>query len=209
MPHKDKAAAKEYQRRYHAERSQERNAQKKDYREANKEKILAREQSYRETHRAEKSAYNQRYRAENRAELNEYDRERSKLPARKEAKRAYDLLYIQKNREQIYAKNRAKWPTEYARSRERRLAYARNKIVFLAGRPRPAACEICGFNQTRRPLAYDHCHQTGKFRGWICDNCNVALGMVRDNVDHLRMLIRYLQSHHSSSPSSHHLPQGA
>lgn len=62
----------------------------------------------------------------------------------------------------------------------------------VAGRPRPRNCEIC--NEKRR-IYFDHDHTTGKFRGWICDQCNFALGMVRDNPSVLIKLAEYLKKH--------------
>lgn len=39
----------------------------------------------------------------------------------------------------------------------------------------------------------DHCHQTGNVRGLICHNCNIALGQVRDEIETLLRLAKYLQ----------------
>lgn len=63
--------------------------------------------------------------------------------------------------------------------------------------PRPDGCEICGGNESERPgrhaLVFDHCHATGKFRGWLCNPCNRALGLVSDNVGTLKSMIIYLE----------------
>ncbi len=64
------------------------------------------------------------------------------------------------------------------------------KLEIKAGRRKPKACEICG-RETR--ICFDHDHKTGKFRGWICEKCNLALGMVEDNAQILEMLIRYIK----------------
>lgn len=60
--------------------------------------------------------------------------------------------------------------------------------------PRPDQCEICGTlaKDLKKRLSYDHDHQTGKFRGWICLMCNSALGMARDNIEILEEMIKYL-----------------
>lgn len=60
----------------------------------------------------------------------------------------------------------------------------------LATRPRSETCEICGVGDVR--IVLDHNHTTGKFRGWICNACNTALGHARDNVDTLYKMIDYL-----------------
>ncbi len=38
----------------------------------------------------------------------------------------------------------------------------------------------------------DHCHETGKFRGMLCHNCNIALGLVKDKPSTLIRLLAYL-----------------
>lgn len=65
-----------------------------------------------------------------------------------------------------------------------------------APRPIPDQCEICGKDKKlfAKGLHYDHCHRTGKFRGWICFKCNVALGMVGDDIEILKKLIIYLKN---------------
>lgn len=42
-------------------------------------------------------------------------------------------------------------------------------------------------------LFIDHCHTTGKVRGLLCQGCNFALGAVKDNIETLRNLIKYLE----------------
>jgi hypothetical protein len=59
-----------------------------------------------------------------------------------------------------------------------------------ATRPRPQACEIC--DGKTKQLHCDHDHKTGKFRGWICGNCNRALGLVKDNPKTLERMVTYL-----------------
>lgn len=56
-------------------------------------------------------------------------------------------------------------------------------------------CEICEAivdTTSKKSIAIDHNHVTGKFRGFLCSRCNVALGMMKDNVDILAKAITYL-----------------
>lgn len=66
----------------------------------------------------------------------------------------------------------------------------------LAPRKKPDACEVCGAKGSdfKKGLVYDHCHKTGKFRGWLCSNCNTALGLTKDNPEILQRLIKYLSN---------------
>jgi len=61
----------------------------------------------------------------------------------------------------------------------------------IASRKRPEICDIC---QRMGNICFDHDHKTGKFRGWICSNCNVALGMVDDNPQILIEMINYISN---------------
>lgn len=57
-------------------------------------------------------------------------------------------------------------------------------------RPKPALCESgCG----RLATDLDHCHLTGLFRGWLCNQCNSALGFTKDQPAILRSLAAYLE----------------
>ena len=52
------------------------------------------------------------------------------------------------------------------------------------------ACAIC--KDGDKKLVVDHCHSTGKVRGLLCHNCNVALGMFKDNQEILDRAKEYL-----------------
>jgi hypothetical protein len=45
-----------------------------------------------------------------------------------------------------------------------------------------------------KQLAVDHCHETGKIRGLLCQQCNQMLGMSGDNVARLFSAIMYLEN---------------
>ena len=52
-----------------------------------------------------------------------------------------------------------------------------------------ASCFICG---SIKNLHIDHSHETGNLRGILCSNHNLALGLFKDNTDHLFVAIQYL-----------------
>ncbi len=56
---------------------------------------------------------------------------------------------------------------------------------------RPEKCDVCS---SKVRIVYDHCHSSGAFRGWLCNACNVALGLVRDDPSILRALAKYVEA---------------
>ena len=68
----------------------------------------------------------------------------------------------------------------------------RRKKEKIAREPKPNKCEICGCGGR---ICFDHNHKTGEFRGWICNNCNICLGMAKDSSLLLQKLIEYIDSH--------------
>lgn len=57
-------------------------------------------------------------------------------------------------------------------------------------------CAICkdppGVNPWQKRLCVDHDHETNRIRGLLCDKCNRALGMLGDNVEAFKRVIKYL-----------------
>lgn len=53
-------------------------------------------------------------------------------------------------------------------------------------------CDLCGAEEKKRKLHMDHCHETGKFRGWLCAGCNKGLGHFRDDPELLIRAAEYL-----------------
>lgn len=51
-------------------------------------------------------------------------------------------------------------------------------------------CQCC-LKDSKRMLI-DHCHKTGKFRGWVCNWCNLLLGHARDSREVLLAAVSYL-----------------
>jgi hypothetical protein len=84
-------------------------------------------------------------------------------------------------------------PEEAIERRQITLRKARYKRMGIADVPltkTPETCEICGGT---RKISMDHCHVKKVFRGWLCDDCNLALGRAKDSIPILKRMIKYLK----------------
>ena len=125
--------------------------------------------------------------------------ERSRLlndPGLMERKREYLKQYQIKNRERLseYYKSRElerqKNPVYKA---ERRDAYYRKKYGLSAKEVDKAKRGSCGICRKRKTTMHtDHCHATGRVRGFLCSKCNNGLGFFDDNPGLLRKALEYL-----------------
>jgi hypothetical protein len=63
----------------------------------------------------------------------------------------------------------------------------------LYKRPRELECPICLDVVDGSYLRLDHSHETGDVRGWLCDNCNTAIGKLKEDVDVIQRAIGWLK----------------
>ena len=100
-----------------------------------------------------------------------------------------------------YEKNRA-WaksnPEKYrdsTRNTRRKIEYGIgheefNEILKKQG----GKCAICN-SKIDKKSHLDHCHETSRVRGILCQSCNLGLGRFKDNVEFLKNAIKYLETH--------------
>lgn len=62
-------------------------------------------------------------------------------------------------------------------------------------------CDICGEKEEncKIRLCIDHNHINGKFRGFLCHHCNLALGYLKDNIKIINNAAKYLQDNNENS----------
>jgi Zn finger protein HypA/HybF involved in hydrogenase expression len=71
-------------------------------------------------------------------------------------------------------------------SKNMKILHNLRKIVTIE---KPNKCPIC--LDSEKSLELDHCHKTGKFRGWLCTTCNVASGRFKDSIEVIKRLLEY------------------
>lgn len=64
-----------------------------------------------------------------------------------------------------------------------RLVVEQSGLCACCGKP-------CSVNSI---LSVDHCHETGKIRGLLCNKCNTGMGLLGDSIEGLQAAIDYLR----------------
>jgi hypothetical protein len=95
---------------------------------------------------------------------------------------------IKARRKAQHAANRARATPE---TRAQWVAYNTGTRIEIPNHAPPDLCECCEQKSTRT-LHLDHCHDTGRFRGWCCDGCNGGHG-IKDNPELLRKRLAYME----------------
>jgi len=67
-------------------------------------------------------------------------------------------------------------------------------IAMLSSQNNKCIVCSCDFSDENVPHI-DHCHTRNVVRGILCNYCNVALGMVNDDTQRLKNLIKYINIH--------------
>jgi hypothetical protein len=73
----------------------------------------------------------------------------------------------------------------------------RNNNIYMVLYPlQDGKCAICGRHEIKnnnRRLSIDHCHISGFVRALLCNQCNRALGLFKDDVTILERAVEYLK----------------
>ena len=122
-------------------------------------------------------------------------RRKSRKKPNREKTREYHRQWRQ-NHKDIYRQTAARWRRRNRDKALNTLRLCRAKKTGLLEdqfiKPQTPNCEICG---VLVKTVFDHCHRTGLFRGWLCRQCNLALGFAKDSPIVLQAMIKYLQAY--------------
>ncbi len=123
--------------------------------------------------------------------------DRYKARATKFGKSETRKQYLIKNKEKTKAYNKQRWLKVKESKPHLKVIYNitidQYNEMFIK---QNESCLGCKQHRSllKRDLCVDHCHVTGKIRGLLCDSCNKALGLIKDNKDTLLNLITYLNN---------------
>lgn len=145
--------------------------------------------------KAAKAAYNRAWRQKNAATLAEkkhtyYLANRAKTLAQSQAWRDNHSEYCHDAHRRYYQKHKSRIQT-----RQRKWNGCPDPT-----RPTPELCECCDRLPGQKGMHLDHCHKTGKFRGWLCHLCNTGIGKLSDDREGLLRALAYLDR--VASPAS-------
>lgn len=164
MPYKNYAEKLKYMRKRYRRTREQRVAYNKRYYLENRERICAERRAYRKQHPDKVRATRARLAAK-------------LTPEKRAAKLDYYRRYHKEHQVRLLARAR------------------KRKGKPEPTRPCPTTCECCGrdASASKRRLALDHCHATGVFRGWLCGNCNLAIGLLGDGAEGVSRALEYLK----------------
>ena len=108
--------------------------------------------------------------------------------------------YYTKNRDrQIAASRERYWKDPEAKTiadRMRKYGISKEHAIKLQS---VSHCEICGVELTKSVgndgRVIDHCHETKKVRGVLCNRCNRGLGFFQDNQEIIQQALLYIEKH--------------
>lgn len=162
----DKQKKLEVQRRYRERNREKLNEKNKQYRKNNKEKVRESNDNWLDNNWDKKLEYAKRYRNKNGDSCRERNRE-------------------------WYAANKDRVKDRTLKRKYGITLETFNKMLDSQG-GHCALCPATPQDQKNGTLVVDHCHNTGKIRGLLCNPCNTAIGLLKEDKEVLRKAIGYL-----------------
>lgn len=79
------------------------------------------------------------------------------------------------------------------------MTIAEYNAILLSQEGNCALCKTPAESASRKRLFVDHCHDTGRIRGLLCDDCNKSLGVIEKFREKLDLMLHYAD--HASATS--------
>lgn len=117
----------------------------------------------------------------------------------KNKRRAYDISMAWRNKHREAYRSWQKNYTHQIRTKRRNYLLLRTYGITTQEyearlKKQGHVCACCGTHTPghKGKFVVDHCHLSGKVRGLLCNNCNQALGLMRDSIGYGLSLVAYL-----------------
>lgn len=105
-------------------------------------------------------------------------------------------IWAKNNKEKITIakKNRLQKDPEYNRKISIRSHGITIEYFDMMFKEQKQSCWICSKEfKNKSDAKIDHNHETNIVRGLLCNNCNTSIGLVQENIDVLKKMIKYLK----------------
>lgn len=109
-------------------------------------------------------------------------------PENKEKENAYTRQWYRQNKERKQRVSRL-WRYGLSETQYNNLLEKQNKLCPICNKPPIKKARL----SSPDGFAIDHCHNTNKVRGLLCESCNKLIGYAKDSVQVLQNAISYLQ----------------
>ena len=128
--------------------------------------------------------------------LDEFNKSKSSKDGLQYVCKSCNIFYYNKNKDKIiqrtknYSKKSEVKEKNNFRKKEKRYGITKNDFKNMQI-SQNNKCKICKKESFK--LHIDHNHQTKKVRGLLCYNCNMAIGLLKENPEIFLNAIKYLQ----------------
>lgn len=123
------------------------------------------------------------------------DKEKNRIRNREwyQKNKEYFVEYSKANKEQIdsnFRLSHVKRTYNLDAEEYLQMVLDQNNCCLICKRPE----QVKNRKGDARPLCVDHCHETNKVRGLLCNRCNAGLGHFQDDLTRLKEAVKYLES---------------
>ena len=136
----------------------------------------------------EDPAYRERQRERHR-ELKEY--KRKNIPGFREHELNVERARLERRRAAMTEADHRARSAEHHRSKLKKYGLTPADYNDLLAR-QSGVCGICGKPPNGKALGVDHCHESGRVRGLLCNDCNIGIGKLGDTAEGVQRALRYL-----------------
>ena len=162
------------------------------YYRKNKAKRIAESTAYQQQNKEQRTKYMREYASANREKFRRDSDQQSKYNDRRRQQYSEDPALRERYRNQAreWARNNRE-----KREEQRLRKYGITPDEYQAKyKSQKGQCAICRYEFTdRKSVHVDHCHESGKFRGLLCSQCNLGIGKFSDDPEKLARAAMYLR----------------